>query len=91
MLQRLLVLGIVFGAAYWYWQGPYQQKVNPDYATVLDQNDEKMAACVRAKLYRTGVTGEGPNASAAEEGCASELNLYQSEGCWHNYKTSRQN
>lgn len=85
MLQRLVIFALLAGAAYWYWQGPYQAKTNPDYATILDQNDEKMSSCIRTTLYGTGTTGVGPNAESAEEECAKEYNLYRQEGRWHNF------
>ncbi|MFT4614771.1 MAG: hypothetical protein ACI9NT_001922 [Bacteroidia bacterium] len=91
MLQRFIVLAVIVGAAYWYWQGPYQAKINPQYTTILDQNDEKIASCVKSKLYLAGTRGVGPDASAAAEGCAGEFNLYRHNGRWHNYELSRPN
>lgn len=91
MLQRLVIIALLAAAVYWYWQGPYQTKTNPDYATVLDQNDEKMASCVRSALYRTGTTGVGPDAEGAHENCAREYNLYRHKGRWHSFGMDRPN
>ncbi|NND67576.1 MAG: hypothetical protein HKN19_08315 [Halioglobus sp.] len=89
MLQRLIGIILVAGAGYWYWTGPYQDKVNPDYARQLDNNDAAVSECIKSTTYKTGLTGQGPDAASAEANCAEQLNLYEEEGRWHSYGTTR--
>jgi hypothetical protein len=89
MLQRIIVVAAVIAGAYWYWSGPYQEKINPSYETILEQNDEKMALCLRAAAYKRGSTGSGPDAEGASEQCAKEYNVYEKEGRWHSYDLTR--
>ena len=90
MLERVVVVAVILTAAYWYWSGPYQQRVNPDYATILEQNKQEMARCERGAAYQLGATGRGQSAEGARQNCAEKLNLYQDEdGQWHSYDKSR--
>jgi hypothetical protein len=89
MLQRLIVLAVIIGAVYWYWSGPYQEKVHPSYEAMLKRNDENMAQCTRAAAYKQGATGSGPGPEEAEKACAEKYNLYQSKGHWHSYEVVR--
>ena len=89
MLQRIIVLAVLIGAAYWYWSGPYQEKRHPSYAAQLEQNDAKMAQCIRAAAYKLGVTGTGADTSQATKQCAEQFNLYESDGHWHSYDSVR--
>ena len=89
MLGRLLVLAAVIGAAYWYWSGPYQDKINPDYDTILEQNARNMAECTRAAAYKLGATGSGANAENAERQCAEKFNVYEDDGQWHSHNRPR--
>lgn len=90
MLQRLALLAVIISAAYWYWQGPYQDKINPDNETVLKRNDKAMSDCQRAKAYQRGATGSGPGEEMAQDQCANQLNLYFEKDHWHSYGTVRQ-
>jgi hypothetical protein len=90
MLQRIIPFIVIAGAIYWYWSGPYQEKINPSYEAILEQNKKDMDECVRAATYSRGATGEGLNASAAREKCAEQFNVYESEGRWHSYDAVRQ-
>lgn len=89
MLQRLIIIALVAGAGYWYWTGPYQNRVNPDYATQLQNNEKAMSECIKSTTYRAGVTGQGPGAESADAKCAEELGLYQEKGRWHSYSATR--
>lgn len=89
MLQRLIVIALVAGAGYWYYTGPYQDRVNPDYATQLENNAADLSECIKSSSYRTSLSGEGPDASAVEAACAEELNLYEDGGRWHSYSATR--
>lgn len=89
MLTRIIPFVLIAGVIYWYWSGPYQEKVNPGYEAILEQNDKEVAECIRAASYKRGATGEGLNASAAEEKCADQLNVYKSDGHWHSYDAVR--
>jgi hypothetical protein len=89
MLQRLIVLAAIVGAIYWYWSGPYRERVHPDYEAVLKENDDKMAQCVRGAAYKRGATGRGPDSALAQQQCAEKLNVYESGGRWHSYKMTR--
>ena len=85
MLQRIIPFILIGGVIYWYWSGPYQEKVNPSYEAILERNDKEMAECIRAATYKRGATGEGLGASAASAKCAEDLNVYESEGHWYSY------
>lgn len=89
MLQRILPFLVIIGAAYWYWSGPYQEKSNPSYEATVKQNDKAMAQCIRAAAYKRGSTGTGLGSSAAREQCAKQYNLYELEGHWHSYDSTR--
>ncbi len=89
MLQRLVLIALVVGAGYWYWSGPYQEKVNPDYTRQLDNNAAAISECIKNTTYRTGLTGQGPDAESVEATCAEQLNLYEEDGRWHSYGAAR--
>ena len=90
MLQRLALAIIIGAATYWYWQGPYQDKVNPNYEQIVEENGKAFSDCLRGKAYQRGSTGSGPSGEHAEEVCADELDLYFEDGYWHSYKDKRQ-
>ena len=87
MLQRIIPFIVIAGAIYWYWSGPYQEKIHPSYEAILERNDKDMADCIRAATYKRGATGEGLGASAAKGKCAEQFNVYESKGHWHSYDT----
>lgn len=89
MLQRIVGILLVAGAGYWYWTGPYQAKVNPDYAQQLRNNDNAISQCIKNKTYKAGVTGQGPGAESVEAYCAEELDFYKEDGRWHSYDATR--
>ena len=89
MLARLILLAAIAGGAYWYWSGPYQEKINPSYESTLKQNNENMALCKRTAAYQRGATGSGLSAERAEAKCAEEYKVYQLEGQWHRYDMTR--
>jgi len=89
MLQRLIVIVLVAGAGYWYWTGPYQDRVEPDYAQQLERNERALSQCIKNTTYQSGVTGRGPDAGSVEATCARELDLYKDEGRWHSYSATR--
>jgi hypothetical protein len=85
----MMILAVVIGAAYWYWSGPYQEKINPSYEATVKINDENMAQCIRASAYSRGATGAGPDASEAQTQCAAEFKVYQHQEHWHRYDMTR--
>ncbi len=88
MFGRLLTLALLVGIGYWYWSGPYQARVNPDYEQKLEQNAETMRLCIRGRNYKSGSTGMSDG--DPEELCAREHNLYRHEdGRWHSYDDVR--
>ena len=87
MLGRLITIAVIVGAAYWYWSGPYQERVNPSYEQQLRKNAEDMRLCIRGGNYQLGATGEGRG--DIEQRCAAKFNLYQHEGQWHSYDDVR--
>ncbi len=89
MLKSLIVAAVILGAAYWYWTGPYQKERNPDYETILRQNDKNMAECIRAGNYKLGATGSGPGPERIEQACAEKYNVYEEDGHWHGYDRAR--
>ena len=91
MFERIILLAAVIGAAYWYWSGPYQDKINPSYEAVLKTNAEDMALCMRGAAYKLGATGGGSDSTLAEQECAKQYNLYKYEGRWHRYDMKRPN
>lgn len=89
MFERIVLLAVIVGAAYWYWAGPYQDRINPDYEAVLKQNDENMAQCTRGAAYKFGATGSGTDPETAERECSEKYNVYKLDGHWHSYGMSR--
>ncbi|HDY82015.1 MAG: hypothetical protein DRQ65_07135 [Gammaproteobacteria bacterium] len=89
MFERIILLAALIGASYWYWSGPYQAKINPDYEALLKKNSEDMALCMRGAAYQQGATGSGAGAEIAEENCAEKYNLYEYGGRWHSYDVKR--
>jgi hypothetical protein len=89
VLERIIMFAVIVGAAYWYWSGPYQEKINPGYEVTLDQNDENMKRCIRGAAYKQGTTGGGVGGSTASKQCAEKFNLYELDGHWHSYDTAR--
>ena len=87
MIGRLFTLAVIIGAVYWYWSGPYQERVNPSYEKKLERYAEEMRKCIRGVNYKasTGATTGDP-----EQVCAKRLNLYRHEGRWHSYDDVRQ-
>jgi hypothetical protein len=88
MLQRILTLAIVAALGYWYWSGPYKERVNPSYEQKLRHNAKAMRDCIYRKNYAanrtTSIVGD------LQETCMQELNLYQSDdGQWHSYDDVR--
>ncbi len=67
MFGRIITLAALIGAAYWYWSGPYQAKINPSYEAQLKKNSEDMALCMRGAAYQLGATGSGSGPEVAEE------------------------
>ncbi len=88
MFQRILVLVIVAAVGYWYWSGPYQERVNPTYAQKLHKNAEAMRDCMYRKNYAASRTMK--SAGDLEETCSEELRLYLSDGQWHSYDDVRE-
>jgi hypothetical protein len=87
MLERLLTIAIIAGGAYWYWSGPYQERVNPSYAQKLRKNADNMQECMETKKY-AGVRTL-THAGDVETICAKQFNLYLHEGQWHSYDDER--
>jgi hypothetical protein len=86
MIGRLFTLAVILGAGYWYWSGPYQDRVNPSYEQKLEHYAEEMRQCIRGVNYRAGT---GANTGDPEKVCAQRLNLYRHEGRWHSYDDVR--
>jgi hypothetical protein len=91
VLERIIMFAVIVGAAYWYWSGPYQEKIHPGYEATVKQNDEDMEGCIRGEAYKQGTTGAGVGASTASKQCAEKFNLYELDGHWHSYDTARPN
>ena len=87
MLGKLITLAIIIGACYWYWSGPYQQRVNPSYEKRLEQNEENMRQCIHGLNYKAGATGDV--SGNPEDICAGRFNLYKQGGRWHSYEDDR--
>ena len=87
MIGRLFTLAVIIGAVYWYWSGPYQERVNPSYEKKLERYAEEMRKCIRGVNYKAGT---GATTGDPEQVCAKRLNLYRHEGRWHSYDDVRQ-
>lgn len=87
MLGRIFSIVVIVGAAYWYWSGPYQERINPSYETQLKKNAENMRLCMRGIAYKAGSTGFG--SADGEESCAKKYNVYKKDGKWHSYDKNR--
>jgi len=87
MLGKIVMYAAIIAAAYWYWAGPYQADKESGYAAELEDNNQKMALCMRAKNYNAGATG---NVSGRpEDVCAQDYNFYQKDGQWYSYDSVR--
>ena len=87
MFGRLITIAIIAAVAYWYWSGPYQERVHPNLEQKLRKNAEDMRLCIRGGNYQVGATGSaGGN---IERQCAEKFNLYQYEGQWYSYDEVR--
>jgi len=89
VLLRIGAFAAIVAAAYWYWSGPYQDRVHPSYRLQVQENDEKMRECNRAAAYKLGATGTGAGLEIAEKECAEQYNVYQLDGHWYSYDTVR--
>ena len=88
MIGKLFTLAFIIGAIYWYYTGPYQDRVNPSYETKLENYAEEMRLCIRGLNYKSGSTGE-VQSGTPEDICASQNNLYRKDGKWHSYDDVR--
>lgn len=86
---RIVIFGAIVATIYWYWSGPWQERINPSYEAILEENEEKLDLCMRGAAYQQGATGTGPGADIARERCAEELNLYEENGRWHRHDIAR--
>ena len=89
VVMRIITFGAIAAVIYWYWSGPWQDKVNPDYETILQENEEKLELCMRGAAYQRGATGTGAGEELAREQCADDLGLYEEDGRWHRHDTPR--
>ncbi len=87
MLRNFVTVGLLAAVCYWYWSGPYQARVHPNYQQRLEANDEAMKLCIRTANYKTGATGEG--GEDPETACAAKHGVYFDAGHWHSYNDSR--
>lgn len=87
MFSKLLTLAVIIGACYWYWSGPYQERLNPGIEKRLEINTRNMRECIYGLNYKAGSTGESEG--NPQEACAEKFNLYQHEGQWHSYDDIR--
>lgn len=88
MIGKLFTVAVLIAACYWYYTGPYQERVNPSYETKLKKYQEQMKECIRGLNFKAGATGEGTG--NPEEECANKYNLYLKDGQWHSYEDTRQ-
>lgn len=87
MLGKMLVYFAIAATAYWYWAGTYQDGKVSAYDGQLQENNDKMALCIRAKNYNAGATGNVTG--KPEDLCAADYNFYQRDGQWHSYDAVR--
>ena len=55
MLQRIITVALLAGVGYWYWSGPYQERVNPTPEKKLLQNSKNMLSCFNKPLKKNGM------------------------------------
>jgi hypothetical protein len=88
-MVKWIVLAVVVGAGYWYWNGPYHAGRPDSDEMRLRENAEKMRKCMRREASMAGaagIAGVGGIADDGEQLCADKYNLYKHEGQWHNYE-----
>ncbi len=85
-MRNLLIVAIIAAAAYWYWSGPYQSRVNPNYEEQLERNDKAMELCIHTANYQAGI---GNFNGDPESHCAQENNVYFEDDHWHSYDGTR--
>jgi hypothetical protein len=88
MIGKLFTLAFIIGASYWYYNGPYQDRVNPSYETRLENYAGEMRLCIRGLNYKSGSTGE-VQSGTPEDICARQNNFYRKDGKWHSYDEAR--
>ncbi len=86
-LRSILIVGMVVAIGYWYWSGPYQERVNPTPAQKVRQNSNAMSDCIARKHYAD--TRMATDSGDLEQKCMQELNLYLEDGEWHSYDDVR--
>lgn len=89
VIIRILLFGAIVATGYWYWSGPWQEKVNPSYETILEQNEENMKLCMRGAAFELGATGFGSATEVAQAECAEKYNLYEADDRWHRHDIPR--
>ena len=85
-MGKLIVIAVLLGAGYWYWNGPYNQGRPTSEQAQLRENAADMQRCMRREKSMEGVggmAGIGGMATDGEQLCAEKLGLYQDEGQWH--------
>ena len=89
MIQKILITTFIFFVLIF---GIRFLKKIKNFNTQTDktkQNDENMDQCQRGAAYRLGATGTGLDARNAKQHCAEQYNVYELEGHWHSYATTR--
>ena len=87
MIQKIFTLVLISSAAYWYWNGPYQDNQSASYDEQVEANAQDMARCVRAQKFASNYRSS--KKLTTEQTCAHKYNLYQDGGHWHRYDGSR--
>ena len=86
MLGKLIIIILIGGGAYWYWNGTYQESRAPRGQEQLQINAKAMKKCVRQEESMAsvgGLGGVGFDIGDAEKLCAGKLQLRNEDGQWH--------
>ena len=86
MLGKLIMIILIVGGAYWYWDGPYQESRAPRGQEQLQNNARAMKECIRQEESMASVGGLGGasiDIGDAEKLCAEQLQLRTEDGQWH--------
>lgn len=90
MIGRLFSFAVLFGAAYWYWQGPHQAMFNPSPEQQLENIREEVELCIHGLEYQIGVGSGTSGKGTPEEYCADKHDVYRGEdGRWYSHKLKR--
>ncbi|QFU76786.1 hypothetical protein EY643_14630 [Halioglobus maricola] len=87
-LREILILGAIFGAAYWYYDDNFSRGGSDLREAQWEINRRAMADCMDRESRLATIAGNAGvtrNTSNAQGVCAEELGLYWEDGRWNSF------